>query len=120
MRIQTVLLFVKDLGRMTAFYRDVVGLRPIEETCLEDWVELDAGSVRLGLHRIPAHVAETIAIEDPPRYRESSATKIIFQVADVDVEANRLRSLDVPILVRPWGGREFVDPEGNVLGLQAT
>jgi hypothetical protein len=44
---------------------------------------------------------------------------MIFQVADVDAEAERLRNLNVPVLVRAWGGRDFVDPEGNVLGLQA-
>jgi catechol 2,3-dioxygenase-like lactoylglutathione lyase family enzyme len=119
MLIRDILIFVKDLDRMTAFYRDVVGLRPIAETRMDDWVEFEAGPVRLGLHRIPPQIAETIRIADPPAPRESSVTKMIFQVADVDAEAERLRNLNVPVLVRAWGGRDFVDPEGNVLGLQA-
>jgi len=32
MRMDGAMLFVKDLGEMTAFYRDVIGFRIIEET----------------------------------------------------------------------------------------
>jgi catechol 2,3-dioxygenase-like lactoylglutathione lyase family enzyme len=32
MRLDGAMLFVKDLDRMTAFYRDVLGLEPIEDT----------------------------------------------------------------------------------------
>jgi len=37
--MDSAMLFVKNLGEMTAFYRDVIGLRPIEETRREDWIE---------------------------------------------------------------------------------
>ena len=39
MRLHGAMLFVKDLERMTAFYRDVLGLEPVKETRLDNWVE---------------------------------------------------------------------------------
>jgi catechol 2,3-dioxygenase-like lactoylglutathione lyase family enzyme len=36
MRLDGAMLFVKDRDRMTAFYREVLGLQPVEATPLED------------------------------------------------------------------------------------
>ena len=40
MQLDRAMLFVKDLDRMTAFYRDVLQLQPVEDTRLDNWVEL--------------------------------------------------------------------------------
>lgn len=50
-----VILFVKDLNREVAFYRDVLGLevehpRDTEDYSKAGWVELDAGGCVLALH----------------------------------------------------------------------
>ena len=52
MRLYGAMLFVKDLPRMTGFYRDVLGLQPIEATRQPDWVEFDGA--QFSLHAIPA------------------------------------------------------------------
>jgi catechol 2,3-dioxygenase-like lactoylglutathione lyase family enzyme len=118
MRLDQAMLFVKDLDGMSAFYRDVIGFRPIEETRLDDWVEFDTGGAGLALHAIPRHIAEGIQIASPPTPREAGACKLIFAVDDLDGELARLEARGVTLLRRPWGGRDAVDPEGNVLGFR--
>ncbi len=118
MRLEQAMIFVKDLERMTAFYRDVVGLRPNQATRLADWVAFEADGISLALHAIPPGVSEHVEIASPPVPREQEPCKLIFAVDDVDGELTRLEGLGVPILQRPWGGWDFVDPEGNVLGVR--
>jgi catechol 2,3-dioxygenase-like lactoylglutathione lyase family enzyme len=117
MRMDRAMLFVKDLAQMTAFYRDVIGLRPIEGTRRDDWIEFDAGGTSFTLHAIPQHIADTIPISSPPVARESQNCKLIFAAEDMDAERARLVAAGVPILLRPWGGWDAVDPEGNVFGV---
>lgn len=113
------MLFVKDLPRMTAFYRDVVGLQPVEETRLSDWVEF-RGDAQFALHAIPAPIAAGIVIDSPPRPRGQGGTKLTFAVTDVDATLATIEGMGLPLLRRPWGSVEAVDPEGNVFALRPT
>jgi catechol 2,3-dioxygenase-like lactoylglutathione lyase family enzyme len=113
------MLFVKDLPRMTAFYRDILGLQPVEETRLPDWVEF-RGDARFSLHAIPAAIAAGITIESPPRPREQGATKLTFLVADVEAALAAIERLGLPLLRRSWGAVDAVDPEGNVFALRPS
>jgi predicted enzyme related to lactoylglutathione lyase len=115
MRLHGAMLFVKDLGRMMTFYSDVLGLQPNEETRLDDWVEFRDAA--FALHAIPAPIAAGIQIDSPPRAREQSAAKLTFQVQDVDATLTRIEAMGLPLLRRPWGSTEAVDPEGNVIAL---
>jgi predicted enzyme related to lactoylglutathione lyase len=117
MRLHGAMLFVKDLGRMTAFYTDVLGLTPNEATRLDNWVEFSDGA--FSLHAIPIAVATGVQIESPPRPREQSAAKLTFEVQDVDATLTKIESMGLPLLRRPWGGTEAVDPEGNVFAICA-
>jgi catechol 2,3-dioxygenase-like lactoylglutathione lyase family enzyme len=117
MQLARAVLFVKDLRRMTAFYRDTLGLKVTSGSA--GWIELDAGPVALALHAIPAAVAAGIVIETPPRVREGSPVKLSFAVADVAAERTRLVAEGVVMReVRP-GSCDGVDPEGNVFQLVA-
>ena len=118
MRMDRAMLFVKDLDKMTAFYREVIGFRPIAETARKDWIEFDAGGMPFALHAIPAHIAGTISISSPPVARESQNCKLIFVADDPDREQARLAAAGVTILHRAWGGWDAVDPEGNVFGVR--
>jgi catechol 2,3-dioxygenase-like lactoylglutathione lyase family enzyme len=113
------MLFVKDLSRMTAFYRDVLGMRPVEDTRQADWVEFDGGAP-FSLHAIPAGIAAGISIDSPPRAREQSATKLTFVVQDVEATLASIEGMGLPLLRRPWGGVEAVDPEGNIFALRSV
>ena len=119
MKFSGAMLFVKDLPRMVDFYRGVLGLRPIEETRLPDWVEFH-GDAQFSLHAIPASIAAGIVIESPPRPREQGATKLTFAVTDVDATLAAIEGMGLPLLKRPWGSVEAVDPEGNVFALRSA
>jgi len=119
MRLDQAMIFVKDLERMTAFYRDVIGFQPHEATRQTDWVAFETNGMGFALHAIPEQISQTIEITSPPVPREQQACKLIFAVDDVDGEQTRLERLGVTILRRSWGGWDFVDPEGNVLGIRS-
>jgi predicted enzyme related to lactoylglutathione lyase len=63
----------------------------------------------LGLQRIP--------IDSPPRPHEQGATKLTFTVRNVDETLASIEGMGLPVLRRPWGGIEAVDPEGNIFAL---
>ena len=121
MQLQGAMLFVKDLPRMAAFYSDVLGLKAIADTRMDNWIEFEAGSSRFSLHAIPSEALSDCAPSaSPPKPRESNPIRLDFAVSDVESERARLEALGVPILRRPWGACDIVDPEGNVLGLRVN
>jgi catechol 2,3-dioxygenase-like lactoylglutathione lyase family enzyme len=120
MRLDGAMLFVKDLDRMTAFYRDVLGLQVVDDTRLENWVEFRGDGPRFSLHAIPSAIADGIRIDSPPQPREQSSAKLAFAVEDVDATLERIEQMGLPLLRRPWGNIEAVDPEGNVFALSAA
>jgi catechol 2,3-dioxygenase-like lactoylglutathione lyase family enzyme len=109
-QLKRVVVYVKDLDRMTAFYRDVLEMSVVLKA--HGWVEFGSG---VALHAIPAWIAEGIEIASPvARVREETPLKVVLEVADVEGEIARLRGLGVVVKERPWGSCDFVDPEGNV------
>jgi catechol 2,3-dioxygenase-like lactoylglutathione lyase family enzyme len=72
------MLFVKDVERMTAFYADVLGLKVMAKTRLDNWVEFESAGARFSLHAIPPEIASGMTIASPPVRRERSATKLTF------------------------------------------
>jgi predicted enzyme related to lactoylglutathione lyase len=120
MQLRGATLFVKDLGRMTAFYRDVLGLQPVDATRLDNWVEFNGDGTQFSLHAIPHAIAAGIQIESPPRAREQSPAKLTFDVQDVDATLAKIEAMGLPLLRRPWGATEAVDPEGNVFAVRAA
>lgn len=118
MALQTLMLFVRDLPAMQQFYTEVLGLIAMPEAPLAGYVRLNAGGLILSLHAIPAHIAGEFEISVPPVAREDSPFKLCFSVPDPEALRRRLESLSLPILNRPWGGWDFVDPEGNILSVE--
>jgi predicted enzyme related to lactoylglutathione lyase len=115
MLLRRPIIFAKDLKRMTAFYRDGVGLRFVPECSTEQWSELDAGTARLALHAIPARIARGIEITSPPRARSTTPIKLVFEAPDL--QAARARLIEHGAVMsepRSWGACDGLDPEGNV------
>ena len=84
-----VMLFVKDVPGVAAFYRDVMGLSVIGEIDPE-WTELDAGGCRIALHKAYGH----------GEGGEGSPVKIVFQCNDVPgtkaaLEAKGVKMTDI-------------------------
>ncbi len=115
-------LYVVDLDRMTAFYRDALGLEPAGSH--DGGADLlCAGSV-LHLVQVPAAVAATIEIALPAERREETPIKLLLPVADVAVSARRAAAgggqVDEDAQPWEWQGTlrlDVVDPEGNVVQL---
>ena len=49
LKLQRIVIFVSDLEKEAAFYRDKMGLPVVEER--EGWVAFDAGGCEIALHR---------------------------------------------------------------------
>jgi len=117
MQIPSAVLYVANLTSMAKFYADVFGLRPIPGEHGDVWREFHAGAFRLGLHQIPREYLGTGGAVAPVTPREHTPIKLVFEVPDLEKVRTQLESLGVRVLVRPWGGCEVIDPEGNIFGL---
>ena len=106
--------------RVAAFYAAVAGLTEI--SAAPDHVLLERDGFRITVVAVPAAIAQTITIEDPPAGREETALKLSLHVADVaasrGVTAEHGGVIDPP--EREWRFRgervcDGHDPEGNVI-----
>jgi predicted enzyme related to lactoylglutathione lyase len=108
--LRSVILNVRDLAAVTAFYRDRLGLD--EALQQPHWVEFDTGRTRVALHtrakgvRHPLHASTPIAP--------------CFESQDLDTWAEALRARGTEPATAPTDedfGRyaEVIDPDGNVI-----
>jgi predicted enzyme related to lactoylglutathione lyase len=106
--ISVVWLPVTDVGRSITFYRDQLGLEQLQRE--DDWAQLDAHGVRIGLN----------ATESP---RGDGGAVIAFQAEDeLESAVRELREHGVEIAgeisEHPWGRvATLKDPDGNDLQL---
>jgi hypothetical protein len=113
-RLARVILYVHDVDKLSAFYREAFGLVPAEEIAGE-WAVLRAGTCELALHRVgPAYRRTTPAGE--------SNAKLVFAI-DTPVADKRQELLrrGVPMgEIKSYGTGPLCDgrdPEGNVFQL---
>jgi predicted enzyme related to lactoylglutathione lyase len=112
MPLKHAMIFVKDLPRMTRFYREAFGFTLIAQRSSAEWSEFEGG---LALHAAPATIAATLMITDPPRARTETPIKLVFAVDDVLVARAQLVAHGAVMQEpRPVGSCDGVDPEGNV------
>jgi lactoylglutathione lyase len=113
-----VILFVADLERSTAFYRDVIGL-PFKLRG-DGYVEFATEGSRFGLYDRD-RLGELTGHDHEPPGRPGG--EVVFLVGDVDAEAERLRGAGARVLKGPvdraWGHRTLhvEDPDGFVVEL---
>lgn len=100
---------VRDVSRATAFYRDVMGLKP-GDLLSEHWAEFDVGGTTFGLGN-----GEPLGI--PP----GSSFAATFEVDDLAAERSRLAGLGIKVTEvheSPVCWSAFVtDPDGNRFGI---
>jgi lactoylglutathione lyase len=117
-RLGYVILFVADLGRSLAFYRDVIGVPFRLEG--DGYVEFATQGARFGLY--DRNRLEELTGQGPGAPGHPGG-EVVFLVGDVDAEAARLRAAGVTVLSgpvdRPWGHRTLhvEDPDGFVVEL---
>lgn len=108
MALSGALLYVSDLERMKAFYRDGLGLEIRVET--DAYVEFACAVGSFGLHAIPPHIAA--GVEAGPA-RAETPIKLYFQG-----DRDRLTAAGARWVERPWGPPDAIDPEGNIFHVQ--
>jgi catechol 2,3-dioxygenase-like lactoylglutathione lyase family enzyme len=117
-RLGTAVLFAKDIQRMADFYHEGLGLPVVAAPMAPGWIEFDAGAVRLALHAIPPRDARKIEITNPPRAREETPIKLLFEVDDMNEVRRRLVSYGATMFEQKSSGVcDGLDPEGNVFSL---
>lgn len=98
--LQRIVLFVSDLEKEAAFYRDKLGLPVAEER--EGWIAFDAGGCEIALHRGKRKARLDFESSEP------------LETACADLRARGLRLGEV----KPHPSRDLTivrgrDPEGN-------
>lgn len=113
MKIAYVNVFVSDLSRALAFYKDALGLSVQFSSPEHGYASVAAGDIRLGLAVPNREQAELTGRH----------TGIGIEVANLEGEYLRLSELGVtftmPPTKQPWGGFMALvsDPDGNVFYL---
>ncbi|HLF07531.1 MAG TPA: VOC family protein [Thermoplasmata archaeon] len=110
-----VMVYSADVPRSLTFYRDMLGLKVIEE--MEGYARLRAGgNSTLGLHTIHAQIE---GMMDP----SLEGVRIYLEVRDLDRLCAKLAAKGVKFdsmpKDMPWGWRHayFRDPDGHELSL---
>jgi predicted enzyme related to lactoylglutathione lyase len=122
--VAAAVLYVKDLAVMKTFYEDCFGMSAVESG-QEDFCVLESGHWELSLVRIPAAIAATFVVADPPERREDMPVKLAFEVASIDrlhtVVTGAGGQVDPSGTAREFRGNRLLDcldPEGNVVQLR--
>ena len=108
--VATVWVPVTDVARATAFYRDVLDLEVTRQD--DDWVEVDAGGLTIGLN----------GREEASASQDGGAVISFRPDGSIEDELARLRERGAEITgevsEHPWGRiLPFKDTEGNDLQL---
>ena len=117
-KVIAVVVFVRDLDRCTAFYRDTLGL---------EMSGGDAVSANFKLENTQVHLLAVSAAADllgkeanTPKLEGGPRGLLAASVEDVDAAYETLKARGVTFLTPPtdrfWGLRtaHFADPEGNL------
>jgi lactoylglutathione lyase len=106
--LDNVHIYVSDMERSSAFYRDVLGI-PLEGD--DHWMEADLNGVRFALHEASPSVPEL----------SSGGVAVNFRVENADEAAERVRAtgFDVREQMREEYGVSFevADPDGYLIYL---
>jgi catechol 2,3-dioxygenase-like lactoylglutathione lyase family enzyme len=118
MRLTNAMIFVHDFPAMTAFYRQVLGTKPVNTEWHDRWALFQTGGADFALHAIPSDAARDTGLPSPIQARETSPVKLTFTVEDVRAVRAQLEGMGVTVIQRPWQQADEafdgVDPEGNI------
>jgi catechol 2,3-dioxygenase-like lactoylglutathione lyase family enzyme len=119
-----VIIFAKEMAPMISFYRDVLGLTPLEsEYPPEEWQRFGTGGeCELALHAISAPWRDGIEIGDPPEARRGAPSKVVLRVDELAPARDELSAKGVRFVNEGlWSDSsiqfDILDPEGNVVQL---
>jgi lactoylglutathione lyase len=116
MRLSYAIIFVSDMQRAIAFYRDVIGLPLKFES--PHWTEFATEGATIALHQSDAEGSRENPLEVP-----SGRCRPGISVPDLEAFHARMESLKVPCVQLPkdvFGARiaQYLDPDG--LGISVS
>ena len=116
MRVNYAIVFVSDMKRSVAFYRDVLGLPLRFES--PGWTEFATDGATLALHLSAA----TQAAADDPKQVPAGRCRPGLSVPDLDEFHRRMLARNVPCLQEPtavFGARvaQYADPDGLAISV---
>lgn len=117
--LKTIILFAQDVDKLKTFYVDIFNLDIVEEIESE-WLLLQAGNCRIGIHKI----GEQYLLSHQEESTSENNTKLVFEV-DEDIFEIREKLLRQNVFIREiktFENYDFwlcdgTDPEGNVFQL---
>ena len=119
-KIDTIVIFVQNLGLLKSFYVDIFQLEVVEEFTSE-WVLLKTGNCNIGLHMIgEPHLKNKKGTD-----KFETNTNIVFEIED-DMNSVREYLFDKNVKlneVKAFENYDFFtcdgeDPEGNIFQLK--
>jgi lactoylglutathione lyase len=116
MRVSYAIVFVSDMRRSVAFYRDVLGLPLKFES--SHWTEFATEGATIALHK-----AEAEGSREDPLAVAAGRCRPGLAVQDLDAFHRRMEELKVPCVQAPkevFGARiaQYLDPDG--LGISVS
>jgi predicted enzyme related to lactoylglutathione lyase len=118
-----VVLYAKNLPRVSAFYAAVLGLRVTESESYH--VVLESASYQLSVVEMPSHLVGPIRSTDSLSGRRETALKLVFVVPSISDARPLVTAHGGQLLppAREWRFQDWIvcdgqDPEGNVLQLR--
>lgn len=119
MRLSYAIVFVSDMRRSVAFYRDVIGLPLRFES--PGWTEFDTEGATLALHAAEAPAAAAGVADDPHRVPPARCRPGL-RVPDLDAFHRRMTEHEVPCVQPPtqrFGVRlaQYLDPDGLAISV---
>ena len=118
--LETIIIFVQNVDKLKLFYVDILELEILEEWQSE-WLLLNAGNCKIGLHKIGKQYLDSSNGE----FKFDNNTKIVFEIEE-DISEVRSRLLDKNVLlkeIKTFDNYNYwlcdgEDPEGNVFQLK--
>jgi catechol-2,3-dioxygenase len=120
LNLETIIIFVQNVDKLKLFYVDILNLKIVEESKSE-WLLLNAGNCKIGLHKIGDQYLGNSNDES----KFDNNTKIIFEIEE-DINKVRAHLLDKNVLlkeIKTFDNYNYwlcdgEDPEGNVFQLK--
>jgi catechol 2,3-dioxygenase-like lactoylglutathione lyase family enzyme len=115
MKLNYAIIFVSDMGRSVAFYRDLLGASLKFET--PEWTEFDTGDATLALHRSePSRGSAGKDLSTAGQCRPG------FTVGDLDSFHSKMVASNVETVESPrdvFGARiaQYRDPDGLIISV---
>lgn len=116
-----VLIYAKDLARVSTFYERVLGARVLHAD--HEHRVIQSSDAQLVIHAIPPRYANEVVVATPPEPRLQQAIKPFFTVASLALAERTAAQCGGLVHGPVWPGpgfraRNVCDPEGNIVHLR--